>query len=415
MQDNSTERAYDAHPLAALVPEASDEEMRMLAADILANGLRHPVVIYENKILDGRHRYEACRIVGALCRFKDFSGDDPAAFVVSMNLARRHLKESQRAMVGERLRGTKHGGDRKTDQEANLPLDRKAAAEAVNASPKTLQYAGKVIELATPAVIAAVDAGEVKVSDAAAVVDEAEDVQAAAVAKHKAGGCKGTLRKAVSLVKQDRAKEVALTSAPPEDGKVWAGSCLNLRSHVDAASLDAIFTDPPYTRATLGAYDELARFALHGLKPGGLLLAEIGHAFLPECLASLSVDGLRYRWQVALLLPRQKVGVPNARVNASWRPFLAFERTGGKLDAPWAADVFHAPPIEREAKNSHSWGKHPSLYEAMAKIWLQEGWHVADPFCGTGGMLVAAKRAGCTVVGCDTDPAHVATARRALG
>ncbi|MGF1629149.1 MAG: hypothetical protein ACFCUT_06730 [Kiloniellaceae bacterium] len=39
------------------------------------------------------------------------------------DLHRRHLDEGQRAMIAARLVNVRHGGDRKSDQAANLPVD----------------------------------------------------------------------------------------------------------------------------------------------------------------------------------------------------------------------------------------------------------------------------------------------------
>ena len=40
----------------------------------------------------------------------EFAGNDPVAFVISANLRRRHLDESQRATVAARMANLEHGG-----------------------------------------------------------------------------------------------------------------------------------------------------------------------------------------------------------------------------------------------------------------------------------------------------------------
>lgn len=86
------------HPLSAAFPIMPADEIAALAQDIKANGLREPGIIFEGKILDGWHRYQACEIAGI--PFKHFplpAGRDPVVFVLSRNLHRRHLSASQRA------------------------------------------------------------------------------------------------------------------------------------------------------------------------------------------------------------------------------------------------------------------------------------------------------------------------------
>src|SRR5688572_25362433 len=87
------------HPIANVFPMMPDDELEELAFDIQQHGLREPVVLYQDKILDGRNRYKACVMANAVCNFVPYSGDDPLAFVVSCNLRRRHLNEAQRGLV----------------------------------------------------------------------------------------------------------------------------------------------------------------------------------------------------------------------------------------------------------------------------------------------------------------------------
>lgn len=121
--------ALENHPLAELVPAMDEEQFARLIDDIRQNGLLDPIVLYEGKILDGRHRYRACMELietGAASdcvsvRFTDYDGDAPAQFVLSHNVARRHLTASQLAMVATDFlpylkEEAKHGGDRRSEE-----------------------------------------------------------------------------------------------------------------------------------------------------------------------------------------------------------------------------------------------------------------------------------------------------------
>ena len=84
---------YKAHPYAEIFPFASETDFATLSNDIKANGLLEPIVLLDDMVLDGRNRYKACVAVGIDPRFVKYEGDDPLAFVISKNLARRHLDE----------------------------------------------------------------------------------------------------------------------------------------------------------------------------------------------------------------------------------------------------------------------------------------------------------------------------------
>jgi hypothetical protein len=103
--------ALQFHPLADLFPLIDGAEFDELVADVRAHGVREAVVLLD-LILDGRNRYRAAHAAGVNCPTGIYDGDDPVGFVVSLNLRRRHLSESQRAMVAAKLATLRSGNAR---------------------------------------------------------------------------------------------------------------------------------------------------------------------------------------------------------------------------------------------------------------------------------------------------------------
>jgi hypothetical protein len=78
--------------------------------------------------------------------------------------------ESQRAMVAAKLAKLPHGGDRRSDQAANLPLETPTQTEAaniLNVSERSVRSARDVHAHGAPELVSAVEAGEATVSAAA--------------------------------------------------------------------------------------------------------------------------------------------------------------------------------------------------------------------------------------------------------
>lgn len=96
---------YPDHPAAALFPMMSEAQLRDLAEDIKANGLRSKILLHEGMILDGRNRLRACELAGVQPDFApaNLNGGSPALFVVTVNLPQRDLTSSQKAAVGAEI------------------------------------------------------------------------------------------------------------------------------------------------------------------------------------------------------------------------------------------------------------------------------------------------------------------------
>ncbi len=153
--------ALQHHELASIFPMMTEKEMAVLADDIKTNGLQNPIILHDGKILDGRNRYEACRIAGKEPDFVNYTGDDPFRSIISLNLHRRHLDESQRAVVAARVANMSHGGDRRSDQAANMPVEisQPEAAVLFNVSERMIRTV-KAIEREAPERIADIESGK---------------------------------------------------------------------------------------------------------------------------------------------------------------------------------------------------------------------------------------------------------------
>ena len=192
-----------SHPAAELFPFMSDEELGELAADIRAHGLLEPIVLLDGLVLDGRNRLRACEAAGVEPRFVEWDGSgDPALWVISKNLKRRHLDTSQRGMVAAKLldyyaaearerhrEGSRiGGGGGKASATLREPFETvgkasAAAGAAFNVSPRTVEHAATVIERGVPELVAAVERGAVAVSTAAVLTELPKPEQALLVAK----------------------------------------------------------------------------------------------------------------------------------------------------------------------------------------------------------------------------------------
>lgn len=92
-------QAITNHRYANIFPMMNEDDFNRLMEDVRENGLQEPIWLYEGKILDGRNRYKACQELGIAPELRKYQGGDPLKFVMSLNLARRHLNSSQCAFV----------------------------------------------------------------------------------------------------------------------------------------------------------------------------------------------------------------------------------------------------------------------------------------------------------------------------
>lgn len=158
---------YPAHPLADIFPMIPETDLKVLASDIAANGQVDPILLLEGKVLDGRNRQAACKLAGIEPLYTDFGGADPVSFVLSKNLHRRHLSESQRAMAAAMIVDWERGINQTTAGAANLQTRR--AAKKLSISERSVFSAKRIREHGAPELIEAIRSGKVAVHTGEAI------------------------------------------------------------------------------------------------------------------------------------------------------------------------------------------------------------------------------------------------------
>jgi hypothetical protein len=98
---------FQVHPIAAMIPPMTETERETLRASIARDGVKVPLVIFQKKILDGRHRGYYASILKKPVEIKEFTGTEEEAkrHVAILNLHRRHLSTAQRAAIAEKMFG----------------------------------------------------------------------------------------------------------------------------------------------------------------------------------------------------------------------------------------------------------------------------------------------------------------------
>jgi hypothetical protein len=95
----------EVHPLAMKIPPMTQAERETLRASIARDGVKIPIVLFQKKILDGRNRGFLAAQLGKPVKFEEFKGseEEAARFVITVNIARRHLNVLQQALYVREL------------------------------------------------------------------------------------------------------------------------------------------------------------------------------------------------------------------------------------------------------------------------------------------------------------------------
>lgn len=99
---NDAWKTLEQHEAGKFLPKMQDEDFSELCEDIKEKGLLFPIWLYNDKVLDGWHRLQACIKHNKQPFFEIYKGDSPLGFVVS-SAKRRNLTAGQRACLASEM------------------------------------------------------------------------------------------------------------------------------------------------------------------------------------------------------------------------------------------------------------------------------------------------------------------------
>lgn len=393
--------------LRKLIPTLSEAEREQLEQNLIREGCRDPLVIWQEKdvLLDGHHRFEICRRLQVPYKTERISlkdRDAAKAWVITNQFGRRNLAPYVRAelalqlaplIAGKAKANLKTGatglrGGSPLQKSAKAIDTREEVAKVAGVSHDTIDKAKKIAEKAPESVKAKLRTGETTIN---AVYRD--------------------LTKKEKETERAKLEQTRLEGLPKKRCRLIHGEFDQALADLEQKA-DAIITDPPYAHEHLYLYEQLARIAPAILKPGGSLLVMTGQSYLPEILA-LMVPYIRYHWMISYLTPGgQSAQLWQRNVNTFWKPVLWF--VNGDYKGKWIGDVAKSAVNDND-KRFHEWGQSETGMVDLVERVTEVGDLIVDPFMGAGTTGLAALALNRQFIGIDKDPLAIETASKRLG
>ena len=156
------------HPAAEVFPMLNESEFKSLVEDIRNNGLQNPLVVQNGFLIDGRNRLAACNELNIEPKITELDSKvDPVSYIVSTNLIRRHLNESQRAVLASKMANLRQGFNESDG------LTQVQAAELLNVSRRSVQDARFIEQNGGDSLISKILSGRLSISAAKNLIKKA--------------------------------------------------------------------------------------------------------------------------------------------------------------------------------------------------------------------------------------------------
>jgi len=364
------------HPVAGIFPMMETLEFESLKADIQRHGQLEPIWTHDGKIIDGRNRYLACTELGIEPKIREWepvNGAELVDFVISLNLQRRMLNSSQKALVAvdalpfyeenakNRLKLSQGRGKKGVAKmpDLNFGRSRELAAQTFGVSGRYVGYA-KQINATDPNLAQEIRDGKKTITEALKQIKRDEG-------------------NSVKRKKYKFKNDIGLVS---DDFYEWS------QQHLKEDSIDLIMTEPYCIDADIFFWDRLAEVSERILKPSGFLVSYCGQKLFDRIVGVLS-KYLNYHWMYCVGSNCTEKSVQNGLIE-NWQPVL----------------LYYKPPLNKDrilkARNQDHHQSDMGISHFIDMLSSPDDL-VFDPMVGTGDVLKVAKTLDRRAIGIESN------------
>jgi len=391
-----------------LIPPLDEADFNELEQSVLSEGIREPICVWKDTIVDGHHRYQLAKKHNLEIQIKKMSfedADEAKIWILGNQLSRRNVTpfvkaelELKRAVLYEAralLINKMIDKTTKLSMPKISPDKRKEMAKAAGVSHGYIQAVNRIknSELVDEKILSKLRSGELPVAKILKEIKRAERKEEAEKRWQLSANYKPN--KDIQIVHDDFYK--------------WCAD--NLEDH----SIDLILTDPPYPKEYLYLWEQLGEVAKRVLKvggkntdeKGGYLIAYSGQQYLDVVMNLLSKN-LSYTWTIGL-----KHSGPTQLINArnlvcGWKPILVY-RNGipGNIHSWTGSALVDFIDDDYREKEFHDWGQGKSAVGYLMRTFSKPNDLVLDPFVGGGTTLVVAAQLRRRCIGIEIDKKQI--------
>ena len=382
-----------------LIPPLSAEEHTQLTLNICKEGIREPLILWNNYIIDGHNRFEIAKQFNLEYKTisKAFENEDEVKEWMILNqFGRRNLSAYQRSVLALELEDVfsikaKENQGLRTDISPTLakskPIDtRKELSKVASVSHGTLDKVKKIQEKAPQEIKTKLSTGEISINAAYKEIKKEEK---------KENFLKNKIKFNTPILKKETNQNII------------HGNCLNVLPTLSKNSFDLLLTDPPYGMDFKSGWNNKSKIKNdkiqdtillfdEALKQTVDLLKEDAHFYIFGNINFLElikpIIEKHLNLKNILIWDRGVIGMGDLKSygNSFDIIYFGYNKKYKDLNGNRDRDILNFNRVT-PSKNIHPTEKPIDILEYLIKKSTMENNKILDPFAGGGSTLLASK------------------------